>query len=204
MNNNNKPTTNLLFRYIFNCTAIISITVLLCIGCAPIDVKTDYNKTVNFEKYKTYGIINNEQPDIVDIKISKEALDDLIIGTIDKALIEKGFSRDENPDFYITYYFVVDAKTNDYVIQGYYSDIYYSNLGYGGPPPVSSATLENEQLRKSTYEQGILMLDIVDSQTKDRVWQGRAQSRIGIYEDPEKQKKRAISAIIKILARFPP
>jgi len=176
----------------------------LCIGCAPIDVKTDYDKKINFEKYKTYGIINNEQPDIVDIKFSKEALDDLIIGTIDKALIDKGFRRDKDPDFYITYYFVVDTKTNDYVVQGYYSDIYYSNLGYGGPPPVSSATLENEQLRKSTYEQGILMLDIVDSQTKDRIWRGFAQSRIGIYEDPEKQKKRAISAINKILARFPP
>lgn len=204
MKHNNKSTTNIRPNKIFNRVTAIWIIILFCYGCAPIDVRVDYNKKVNFEKYKTYGVINNEQPDIVDIKISKEALDDLIVGAIDNALIKQGFYRDKDPDFYITYYFVVDAKTNEYIIQGYYSDIYYSNLGYGGPPPVSSATLENEQLRKTTYEQGMLMLDIVDSQTKERIWRGYAQSRIGIYKEPEKQKERLKTAINKILANFPP
>ncbi|WP_455221508.1 DUF4136 domain-containing protein [Kaarinaea lacus] len=204
MKNNNNQTTNIFPNIIFTSVTIIWITILSCFGCAPIDVRIDYNKKVNFEKYKTYGVIDNEQPDIVDINISKEALDDLIVGAIDKALMEQGFYRDKDPDFYITYYFVVDAKTNEYIVQGYYSDIYYSNLGYGGPPPVSSATLENKQLRKSTYEQGMLMLDIVDSKTKERIWRGYAQSRIGIYKEPEKQKERATTAINKILANFPP
>ncbi|WP_455207736.1 DUF4136 domain-containing protein [Kaarinaea lacus] len=176
----------------------LCFAILLFYGCAPIQIKVDYDQNINFDKYKSYAWIANEQPDIVDISFEKTLLDNLVMDTTDKVLKDRGYARNNNPDFLITYYLVVNTKTDVYLVENY-----YSNIGYPTQPTTSS-TRDYEKLRKSTYEQGMLILDIVDNQTKERIWRGYAQSRIGIYNEREKQEKRIRTAIKKILNEFPP
>ena len=176
----------------------LCFAILLFYGCAPIQIKVDYDHNTNFDKYKSYAWIANEQPDIVDISFEKTLLDNLVMDTTDKVLKDSGYARNNNPDFLITYYLVVNTKTDVYLVENY-----YSNIGYPTQPTTSS-TRDYEKLRKSTYEQGMLILDIMDNQTKERIWRGYAQSRIGIYNEREKQEKRIRTAIKKILNEFPP
>ena len=177
---------------------LIFVSILLCSSCAPIEVKVDYNKDINFDNYKTYAWIDNEQPDIVDVELEKEALDRLVMDATNRILQNRNISLNSDPDFLITYYLVVNAKTDVYMVENYYSDIGYAT------PPVTSSTRDYQKLRKTTYEQGMLILDIMDSKSKERIWRGYAQSRIGIYPEREKQEKRVRTAIKKILNDFPP
>jgi hypothetical protein len=198
MKTNTKQIPNVNFYQTIFPATIIFVAILICSSCAPIEVKVDYNKDINFDNYKTYAWIDNEQPDIVDIDFEKEALDRLVTDATDKILQNRNFSIKSNPDFLITYYLVVNAKTDVYIVENYYSDIGYAT------PPVTSSTRDYQKLRRATYEQGMLILDIMDSKSKERVWRGYAQSRIGIYQEREKQEKRIKTAIKKILNDFPP
>ena len=182
------------FRFAITCSF-----VLMLFGCAPIQIKVDYNKAINFDNYKSYAWIPNEQLDIVDINFEKQLLDDLVTNTSNNVLNEKGFSvNKENPDFLVSYFLVIDTKTDVYVVENYYSNIQYAT------PATTSSTRDYQRLREDTYEQGILIIDIMDQHTKERIWRGYAQSRIGIHKEPEKQEKRVITATKKILANFPP
>jgi hypothetical protein len=198
MKTNTKRINNVNFYQTTFRVAIIYVAFLLCYSCAPIEVKVDYNKDINFNNYKTYAWIDNEQPDIVDINFEKEVLDRLVMDATDRILQNRNFSLNSDPDFLITYYLVVNAKTDVYMVENYYSDIGYAT------PPVTSSTRDYQKLRKTTYEQGILILDIMDSKSKERIWRGYAQSRVGIYPEREKQEKRVKTAIKKILNDFPP
>lgn len=185
---------NYLNRIVFS-----GLLILLVSGCTPIQIKVDYNKDINFDKFQSYSWIPNEQLDIVDINFDKKLLDGLVTNTADDALKAKGFTvNDHKPDLLISYYLVVDTKTDVYVVDNYYSNIPYAI------PPTTSSTRDYQRLRENTYEQGILIIDIVDQQTKERIWRGYAQSRIGIYKEPEKQQERVVTAINKIFSNFPP
>lgn len=182
-----------------NLIAYAGLLTLLLSGCAPIQIKVDYNKDINFDKFQSYSWIPNEQLDIVDINFEKKLLDELVTNTANNALKEKGFIVNNNsPELLISYFLVVDTKTDVYVVENYYSNNPYAI------PPTTSSTRDYQRLRENTYEQGILIIDIVDERTKERIWRGYAQSRIGIYKEPEKQEKRVITAINKILSNFPP
>ena len=190
--------TNKLKNY-SNHVLVVNLFILFVSGCSPIQIKVDYNKNINFDKYQSYSWIPNEQLDIVDINFEKKLLDSLVTNTANNKLKEKGFIvNDEKPDLLMSYFLVVDTKTDVYVVDNYYSNIPYAI------PPTTSSTRDYQKLRENTYEQGILIIDIVDQQTKERIWRGYAQSRIGIHKEPEKQEKRIITAINKILSNFPP
>jgi len=180
-------------------SAITCSLLVIALGCAPIQIKVDYDKNINFDKYKSYSWIPNEQLGIVDINFEKQVLDELITNTANSVLQQKGFSIDrDKAKFLVSYFLVIDTKTDVYVVENYYSNIPYTT------PATTSSTRDYQKLRENTYEQGILIIDIVDQQSKQRIWRGYAQSRIGIYKDPKKQEKRVITAVKKILSNFPP
>ena len=198
-----KNKLNLLFVFIngfsFRFTVKFLLILLTVFGCAPVEIKVDYNKQIHFDIYRTYKWITNEQLDIIDLNIDKQVLDKLVTNTGNKQLDQKGFSIDnESPDFLVSYYLVIGTKTDVYIAENYYSNIPYKL------PSTTSSTRDYQRIRESTYEQGILIIDIVDQVTKERIWRGYAQSRLGIYTDPEKREKRVTSAVNKILSNFPP
>ena len=54
------------------------------------------------------------------------------------------------------------------------------------------------------YDEGTLLLDIVDSMTWKPVWRGSAQAEVNLDADPEKKQERIDEAVRRILERFPP
>ena len=54
------------------------------------------------------------------------------------------------------------------------------------------------------YDQGTLVLDIVDGRSNELVWRGTAQARIDPSNSPEERQRRINEAVRKILDRFPP
>ena len=170
--------------------------VTTVISCAPIITYTDYDKSTNFSTYKTFDLLPNEQPDLVNLPLDKTALDTIILDAMLADLTSKGLIQTKaNPDLLLSYYIVTNAKTDIY-----YVNDYYSTIGV----PARSSTRDSQRINETTYEQGILIIDIVDAKSKERIWRGRSESRVGIYKDKDKIKQRVLKAVRIILDQFPP
>ena len=60
------------------------------------------------------------------------------------------------------------------------------------------------ETRVREYEQGTLLLDFVDPETRQLLWRGSASARIRPSSSPEESQKRANEAVAAMLERFPP
>jgi len=176
-------------------TVITLIAVL--VACSPIKTRFNYDENFDFSSYKSFNIVPNEQIDLVGLSMEKQHLDELITKTINQQLTANGFRSDKNnPDFLVAYYVVTNNKTDVY-----YLDNYYAGIGYA---PNRSSTRDFNRIMETTYEQGILIVDVIDSKNKERIWSGHSESRLGIYTEPEQIERRIEAAVRKIITRFPP
>ena len=100
---------------------IYKLFILLCLGiltsCSSVKVVSDYDTKVDFSTYKTFAFYKKG--------IDKASVSDLdkkrIMRAIENELIEKGFTKSENPDLLISIF----TKSREQV------NVTDNNLGYG-------------------------------------------------------------------------
>lgn len=166
-------------------------------------VSTDYDKTIDFKKYKTFSVYDLKQTGSVN-----PANADRIVNAIKKQMKEKGFVEDtQNPDIHINAVSILTSKeavamdaapTNYYGYGGVYRPYGYYGVGYGYGYVENPDTRENEY----DYKQGTLMIDIVDTKTQKMVWQGVGNSEIDTK--PVNADEIINYAVGAIMVSFPP
>ena len=179
----------------------LGLIITLNTGCAPISIDTTVNSKFNFSALKTFSLVTNQQTGSEKLPIDKSLLDKTIINKITSILTNKGFNINEaSNDFLVSYYIVIEEKSVDLrTINNYYSDIGYD------PHPINS--FDHRQyttINVAFYQQGTLIIDIIDNKTKEIIWRGSAQSPLGVHNEDTKKLERAEKAIVKILKEFPP
>ena len=122
---------------------------------------------------------------------------------MDRTLQANGFRKVSTaPDFWVGYHAAIEGKLDVTTIDTPYfaptgADImrggYHGAWAYGG-----------SQTFVTQYEEGTLLLDIVDSQTKKLIWRGTVSAVVDADAEPEKRKARIQEAVQKALADFPP
>jgi hypothetical protein len=160
------------------------------IGCSTITVQYDYDKTVNFSGLKTYYWISVPvEGDISPLTVKR------VRSAVDTRLQAKGYGlAADNPDVLIAMHFGKQQKVQ-VTDWGYtYSPHGRYRGGYWGP----------RRIDVYQYEEGTLILDFVDSQSKELIWRGMATGEIDRYATPEKLDKKISEAVAKILKNFPP
>ncbi len=169
-------------------------------ACSSITVTTDYDKTVDFSKYKTfeyYGWTDES---------------DKILNRFDKERIESAFGEElkkrnlkyvkEDGQLVVSLYIVVDQKTSTTAYTNHYGMGPYGGYGYGygagwGWGGGSSTTTYSDH----DYLVGTLVLDVFDKKTKGLVWQGVGQKTVN--ENPDKREKNVEKLAAAILKDFP-
>jgi hypothetical protein len=104
---------------------------------------------------------------------------------------------DENPDFKVGWHGAIDQKLDVGTMDSYYGygwGSWYSPY-YGGGAP-------HTYVRE--YEEGTLILDVVDAASNKLVWRGTAQAELSSNSSAEKRQERLNEAVSKILEDFPP
>lgn len=164
--------------------SVLLITILT--SCSSIVVNSDYDKNATFDNYKTYAYMKNNLDNIAVSDFDKKR----ILNAIDEVMATKGFSKSENPDLILN----VFTKERERV------DV-YQNYGFGwGWNPYWGMGMNRSTI--STIPEGTLILDFVDSKTKQLIWQGQGTG----YLTRNRDKKEAVikDFVIKILAQYPP
>lgn len=151
-------------------------------SCNTVQVTYDFDKTTDFNTYKTYNFHQNG--------IDKLELNDLdkrrILSAIEANLAMKGFTKSETPELFINV--LASSKDKVNIDNGYYGG-YYG--GYWGGPS-----------RVYQYTSGTIIIDIIDNQKNILIWQGAGS---GLNVSNLNTKADDIpKAIEEILAKFPP
>jgi hypothetical protein len=171
--------------------AVLGVLSLALQGCSSVSVKHDYDREVDFQTYKNYAWSEAEMPD--DELAKNPLVKKRVQIAVDKVLGSKGYSlaETERADFVVVVHAGIKERMRiqDYGRYGWY-DPWWGP--YGGRVDVSY------------FEEGTLVIDIVDAKKKELVWRGMATGIVRKYAKPEKMQEDINEDVRKILAGFPP
>ena len=164
---------------------------LTFISCSSVRVFSDYDTAIDFKDYTTYAFF---KPGIDEVEISD--LDKKrILKAIEVELDEKQLTKSETPDLLIN--LAVKSSNDVYINQN-------NGFGYGygfrfwngwGLPNNNIATV-------SSQTNGMLFIDLIDTKTKQLVWQGKGKGYISEYS--KKRDERIQYFVTEILKNYPP
>jgi hypothetical protein len=169
---------------------ILAVLFLFILGsCSSIKVNSDYDKSVDFSKYKTYAF-HKRGIDRVEISgLDKKR----ILNAIDAELSKKGMTKSENPDLLVNIF----TKERERIDVDQYNAGWGYGWGYGWNP-----YLWGGRTYVSTYVEGTLYIDLIDAKKKELVWEGEG---VGYLTESRERKESQINEFVaKILAQFPP
>lgn len=117
---------------------------------------------------------------------------------VESTLLAKGYQKDEtSPDFLVGYHLSLDKKLDVSTVNTHYG---YAGYGVGG----RWGTFGFPETRVREYEQGTLIIDVVEASAHKLVWRGSGTRRVSRNPSPEQVTERVNAAVAEILAKFPP
>jgi hypothetical protein len=170
---------------------LIVALISLSVSCSSITTQYDYERGEDFSRFKTFSFIP-VPPELGKNQLVMKRIDQAII----KNLATKGLTQtDSNPDLLIAIHTDVKDKVN-VTSYGYAYAPYYS-FGYWGPGIRGGTDVRQ-------YEEGTLIIDMVDAQQKEMVWRGMASKALPSAPTPEKIDKIIDDVVSKIFNKYPP
>lgn len=162
-------------------------------GCSPITkVYSEEEPGVNFYKYRTYKWLDtkyikkgNSGPEWLN-----ERVENKIRSSVETQMGRYGFKPcDDKPDLMLHFHVVI--KNEVFYIQDWWCDE-ETGADFG----------RCHRLRPVNYQEGTLIIDLIDAKTGNQVWRGAAA---GVLENltPEKADARIEEAVRMIFEKFP-
>ncbi len=181
-------------------TVLAIVVTMILASCSSITVTSDYDKSVDFTKFRTYsyyGWADNS---------------DKLLNDFDKERIEKAFGAElgkrnltyqrEGGDITVALFIVTEQKQQTtatttgmggrYGYGGYYG----YGPGWGWGTGMSTTTYNTYD-----YTVGTLVCDIFDTNGEQLIWEGVAQGTIN--ENPQKREASIPKVVAQIMARYP-
>jgi hypothetical protein len=160
-------------------TALVSAcAVLIPVIASAQKILVDYDKAVDFAKFKSYTYAAGQPA-------ANPLIHKRIIDGLDKQLASKGWTRSESePSAIVVYYAAVDEQRQ---LNAWGSGPRWS--GYG------TASVE-------TILTGQIVVDVYDARTEQLLWRGFASDTI--TDKAEKNEKKLNEALARLFKQFPP
>ena len=163
-------------------------------ACSGMKITTDYNPETapNFSAYQTYAWL--PQPIRRDARVYNAITEDQVRRAVDNSLSAGGYRKLTSgaPDFLVAWTAAIEGKVDVTMVNGYYG------YGYRGWGAWSAEPMVRE------YDEGTLILDVIDAESRELVWRGVAQAKVSQNSSPDQRGRRINEAVGKILANFPP
>jgi len=169
---------------------VLFFSVITVSYSKPYDVQHDYDQQVNFANFKTFDWM--EVPELADIdNLVVQRVKNAVNAQLNKINLKLTANK---PDFLIAIHLGKKDKveTTDW---GY---TYGTAEGYRGGREGTRVVSAYE------YQEGSLILDFVDAQSKKLIWRGSAKAEVQNINTAKKSEKVINKAVKMILKKFPP
>jgi hypothetical protein len=167
---------------------LMGILVLFAGKSSAQQVKTDYDRSANFAKYKTYSWEQVKTTDPLDVDRIKTA--------VNAALAAKGWTQVESGgDVSII---AVQMNHDQQTL-----NTFYDGLGGGwGWRRFRTGGFAEATTTTETYKVGTVIVDLFDAKTKQLIW--RAASSDTLSNNSDKNIKNLDKGVEKMFKKFPP
>ncbi|MBT4959561.1 MAG: DUF4136 domain-containing protein [Flavobacteriaceae bacterium] len=160
---------------------------LSLVSCNSIRVYSDFDSEIDFSSYQSFAFYKTGVDKVEISDIDKKR----ILKSIEENLTQKGMSISETPDLLIN--ISTKSSENIYIDNSYYSPYYSGWYPYYG---------RNYRRVAHTTSEGVLYIDIIDTKSKQLVWQGKG---IGFLSSNRMNRDELVEGYVnKILSIYPP
>lgn len=169
-------------RFPLKCVGALAVVGWLLASCSGIRAHANYDPETDFGRYTSYAWYDPPAPDVGGLSIElDEELERRLVRRVDEGLERGGLTRAEaiGADLRVRYRVTVEERVQ-------HNDPYYVHD------------------LQTTYEEGSLVIELVDPDTGEPAWRGIASARLNETSSPEKRAERLDKAVDKILDRYPP
>ena len=169
--------------------ATLAATAIALAGCASgPDIRGDYDKSVDFGQYRTYGFVANAGTDSGDVK---SLATQILQRAASQQMEARGYTRSDNPDLAINFKGKLEEKTD---IESTPAPYYGPGWGYGG--------WGGTEVTTRRYNVGTLVMDVVDLKKRQVVFQGGIE---GVVTKEMLQNREAAMtrAVEHIFTKYP-
>ncbi len=184
-----------------------AVTALLLGGCGgshssseqikydlPVAVDAHYEEGVDFSKYRTWMWVPSVRKSSGNERLDDPEFRDVLGTAIQKEMFKRGYVLvDSDPDLVVNGFVSqqkIDKKYIEENFEGEYAPDYYADLPDGGS-------------RKSSWEEGTLMLFIYDAAKGQVVWYGTAQTEVHKRAVDGLWQERVQSLVAQLLDSLP-
>ncbi len=184
---------------------VVSVMLLLA-GCAAMEIHTDFDNKADFSGLKTFAWVPDMKQESKDPRIDNEATDSRIRTAIEKVLIAMGYPKTDpaKADFWVAYQAAIKEKLDPGMTNYPYTTPSTRDIANGNFAQDLTWAYGGSQTFLSRYEEGTLIVDIVNPKERKLMWRGTAKATIVGGGDPEKKEARLNEGVQKIFATFPP
>ena len=159
------------------------VPVLIAVfGCASTEIAVKYDKNADYTRYETYGWLKTGKQLDNYQKVDNKELESLIKNSVNNMMQSRGYEllSEGDPDILVTYY------------AGVTGDIVKDESGY-----TYGKWYEGE---REIEQKGILLIDIIDNESRELFWRGRGS---GLIDDPEAARSEVVKITQEIFNKFP-
>ena len=177
--------------------AAIALPVAAC-SSGP-QVQSDFDPSFNFSQLNTYDWAVRTDAG-KDPAVYNNIVESRVKEAVNQALQSKGFRQSSsNPSFLVAWNGAINQQHSVQTVGTSYGYGWGWYGGWGGPGMSTSTTYVD------TWDEGTLIIDIVDPKENKLVWRGSAQGKVNEYQsDPQDMQKNLNAAVDKMMANFPP
>ena len=179
--------------------AVGFVAAALLAGCASQPkVLSDYDKSADFARYRTFGFVTQVGADSTEFR-------SLAVQTMQTAATRqmemRGYALSDTPDLVINFTGKIEEKTD---VESVPAPYYGPGWGYGGfyGAPYGGWGGVGTQVTTRRYNVGTLVMDIVDREKRQAVFQGSV-SDVVTKEMMENREAAITGAVNRIFASYP-
>jgi len=169
-----------------------------------LQIKTNSDPKADFTAVKTYAwlppapLVKNVAPDgLSNPQLTQEVLGPHIVAAVNRELAARGWieAPRDTADVHVVYFAALTTGFNQTYLGEYYGYVtgWASPIAPGYTPSTSS----------SVYEQGTIVFDIVQRESKRAIWRGTAVTRIVQERTLDKRIERINEAARRLFEKFP-
>jgi hypothetical protein len=185
-------------KTITNLFSVIFLATLF-INQANAQVKSDYDHTLDFSKFKTYQILGWVKDSEKEISPFNQKR---IIEAIEDQFSQRGMTQDTvNADVAVTLYIVLKNETSTTAYTTFNGGMGYGVGRFGGWGMGAGMGSATTTYSNDDYQEGTSVIDIYDNSTKKLAWQGILTN---VVKTKTKQQEKSIPKnVAKLMAGYP-
>lgn len=177
------------------------VIVVFLAGCSAFSVMSDYDRKYDFRTFQTYRWpAENEGIRKGDVLVENPLVYKRVQAAVNQQLQVKGFRLTGSKDADFIVYAHAGVKKRRTYHQSFGVEVPFGPYRWYRPwwGPYGGYTYV------SYYDEGSLVIDIIDARTKDLAWRGVATRVVRDYRTAEDMQRDINEAVTKILKNFPP